>query len=132
MDYHLEYRDDGKSFVLFTTDAKSRRLVHFDTMDALTIAGQTGRLVELDEFAAENERLSAELAHQNELRRMEAEALAGVGKEVERLLRARIAALETALRGATHEVLFDPTGPRHVMAIDMAAYHAALAALEQA
>lgn len=76
--------------------------------------------------------LNAELAQQNELRRMEAEALAGVNKEVERRLRARIAALETALRGATHEVLFDPTGPRHVMAIDMADYHAALAALEQA
>lgn len=53
-------------------------------------------------------------------------------RPIEDALNARVAALETALRGATHEVLFDPTGPRHVMAIDMADYHAALAALEQA
>lgn len=29
----------------------------------------------------------------------------------------RLTAIETVLRGATHEVLFDPAGPKHVMAI---------------
>lgn len=38
--------------------------------------------------------LRVEFTQQNELRRMEAEALAGVNKEVERRLRARIAELE--------------------------------------
>lgn len=95
--------------------------------DAL-IAKVDGRMAQLE---AENERLRVELAQQNELRRMEAEALAGVNKEVERRLRARIAALETALRGATHEVLFDPTGPRHVMAIDMAEFRRIAKLLEE-
>ena len=49
-------------------------------------------------------------------------------RPIEDALNARVAALETALRGATHEVLFDPTGARHVMAIDMAVYHAAAGA----
>ena len=48
------------------------------------------------------------------------------------IVKATLTILDGAAAGATHEVLFDPTGPRHVMAIDMEDYHAALAALEQA
>lgn len=53
---------------------------------------------EMKKYQAENERLRDEIAQQDELRRMEAEALVGAAKEAERLLRAENKRLHEDIR----------------------------------